>query len=203
MNNTLKLFSTLITPEYQNLSLEELAVVYTEGLNPSVLATAFSKLYNLIHNVSTKYYGLSSEDIASFSVEELDRCLQIYDSNKGAFSTVYTTYLMNRFRKETEALNTQKRRANLLSESYEALFVDNGIDIPQYPEQDYRIAMNETMEVLSDLGLTTKELKYCELTMMGFKNKEIADMLSVSVMTISNIRKRLREKVTPETLYCY
>lgn len=199
MNNTLRTLNTLITHEFEGLSLEELAVVYRQkDLNPSVLATAFYKTYNLIITVSQNYYGLTSEDIASFSLETLDKCLQIYTPNKSAFSTFFTTVLKNRFRQETESLSTDKRRIVYFSDSYEAIVEEAGAEVFGQVEED---SEKRAIAFLQEMNLDDREFRYCYLLMQGYKNSEIADMLQVSIMTLSNMRKKLRVKLNPQSLY--
>lgn len=193
MMTTLETLSTLITNETLKMTLEEIAAAYREDLNPSLLATAFAKTYKLIINISNRYYGLTQDDIASFSLEKLDFCLQTYNDDKAAFSTYFSTNLMNKFREETQYLNTQKRKVMFYSESYDAM-VENGFDL-ESPEQ-----VRETIDNLTSYGLTEKEMEYCNLILAGCSNAEISNMLGVSVMTLSNMRKKLREKLMPLAL---
>jgi len=198
MLRTLNMLSTLIIDDTRDMSLEQIAEAYRESLNPSLLALAFEKTYKLIINISTKYYGLTNEDIASFSLEKLDICLQTYKqtykSGQVNFSTYFTTTLMNKFREETEALNTQKRKALFFSDSYEVM-VENGFDLVAATCED-----DEIMDTLTQYKLTEKELQYCSLILNGWSNSEISKMLGVSVMTLSNMRKKLREKLMPLAL---
>ena len=91
MLRTLNILSTLIIEDTRNMSLEEIAGAYRESLNPSLLALAFEKTYKLIIHVSNSYYGLTDEDIASFSLEKLDLCLQTFKNGQANFSTYFTT----------------------------------------------------------------------------------------------------------------
>lgn len=194
MLKTLNMLSTLIIDDTRDMSLEQIAEAYREGLNPSLLALAFEKTYKLITNISAKYYGLTNEDIVSFSLEKLDICLQTYKSGQVNFSTYFTTTLMNKFREETEALNTQKRKALFFSDSYEVM-VENGFDLVAATCED-----DEIMDTLTQYKLTEKELQYCNLILNGWSNSEISKMMGVSVMTLSNMRKKLREKLMPLAL---
>jgi len=101
---------------------------------------------------------------------------------------------MNKFREETEALNTQKRKALFFSDSYEVM-VENGFDLVAATCED-----DEIMDTLTQYKLTEKELQYCSLILNGWSNSEISKMLGVSVMTLSNMRKKLREKLMPLAL---
>lgn len=191
MNNTLRTLSTIITPEYEQMKLEQLAEVYTKELNPSVLASAFSKTFNLSISISQKFFGFSHEDIASFALETLDKCLQTYDNDSALFATYFTTVFRNRLREESEKLNTHKRKACLYSSSLESL-VDNGFDIPT---NDSINKKEYILEELSTLGLDDREIKYCSLLLDGYTNKEISEQFNTSIMTLSNIRKKLRIKL--------
>ena len=194
MNGTLKLLSTLIIEDTRNMSLEQIAEAYRESLNPSLLALAFEKTYKLIINISAKYYGLTNEDIASFSLEKLDICLQTYKSGQANFSTYFTTTLMNKFREETQALNTHKRKAIFYSDSYEGM-IENGYDLIAATCEEIGIK-----DTLISYNLTQRELTYCELIMKNYSNAEISEILEVSIMTLSNMRKKLRQKLSPLAL---
>lgn len=194
MLRTLNMLSTLIIEDTRDMSLEQIAEAYRESLNPSLLALAFEKTYKLIINISAKYYGLTDEDIASFSLEKLDICLQTYKSGQVNFSTYFTKALMNKFREETEALNTQKRKVLFFSDSYEVM-AENGFDLVAATCED-----DEIMDTLTQYKLTEKELQYCSLILNGWSNSEISKMMGVSIMTLSNMRKKLREKLMPLAL---
>jgi RNA polymerase sigma factor (sigma-70 family) len=193
MLETLNILSALIINGTMEMTLEEIAGAYGEDLNPSLLAAAFAKTYKLIINVSNHYYGLTQDDIASFSLEKLDFCLQTYDGDRAAFSTYFTTNLMNKFREETQYLSTQKRKVMFYSMSYDVM-VENGFDL-ESPVQG-----SETVDDLASYGLTEKEMVYCNLILKDFTNAEISKLLGVSVMTLSNMRKKLREKLVPLAL---
>jgi RNA polymerase sigma factor (sigma-70 family) len=194
MLRTLNILSTLIIEDTRDMSLEQIAEAYRESLNPSLLALAFEKTYKLIINISAKYYGLTNEDIVSFSLEKLDMCLQTYISGQANFSTYFTTNLMNKFREETQALNTQKRKALFFSDSYEVM-VENGFDLVAVTYEE-----DEIIDTLTQYKLTDKELEYCSLILCDWSNAEISKMMGVSVMTLSNMRRKLREKLMPLAL---
>lgn len=193
MNDTLKTLSQLITPKYEQMSLEQLAEVYTKDFNPCVLASAFSKTFKLIISISHKFFGFSSEDIASFSLEMLDRSLQTFVNNGTLFTTYFTTVFRNKLREESEKLSTDKRKVYMHSTSLDAL-VDSGFDICTY---DNIYDNNSLINSLSVYGLDSREIKYCNLILDGYTNKEISQKLNTSIMTLSNIRKKLRIKLAP------
>ena len=193
MLKTLNLLSTLIIEDNRDMTLEQIAEAYRESLNPSLLALAYAKTFKLIIQISAKYYGMTNEDIASFSLEKLDFCLQTYKIGQARFSTYFTTILMNKFREETEALNTQKRKAIFYSDSYESM-VENGYDLVACTMED------DMLYSLEEYNLNARELEYCSLVSSDFTNAEISAKLGVSVMTLSNMRKKLRVKLMPLAL---
>ena len=195
MNNTLKTLSTIITEEYQQNNLEQLADAYKKDLNPSILASAFSKCFDLINYVSSQYFGLTSEDIASFSLEVLDFCLQNYVADSCVFTTYFTAILKNRFRQETQSLSTHKRKIAMYSDSLDGL-MDEGFDVTN-DDDSYLNSKDALMTDLNSLGLRDIEKNYCELVAIGYTNSEISKILKVSVMTLSNLRKSLRVKLVP------
>lgn len=194
MLKTLNILSSIIMEDTQDMALEQIAEVYGENLNPSFLALAFKKTFKLIIHISKNYYGLTDEDIASFALEKLDACLLTYKNGQASFSTYFTRTLHNKFREETQALNTHKRKAMFFSDSYEAMLEDGFDLIACTIEEDNFI------ESLHEYNLTTKELQYCELILNGWTNKDISEKLEVSVMTLSNMRKKLRLKLAPMAL---
>lgn len=195
MNNTLNTLSTIITQEFHKYNLEQLADAYKKDLNPSILASAFSKCFDLINHTAAQYFGLTSEDIASFSLEVLDFCLQNFVADTCVFTTYYTTVLKNRFRQETQALSTHKRKVAMYSDSLDGL-MDEGFDISDSGD-NYLNSRDALMTDLNTLNLREIEKNYCELVAIGYTNSEISKILKVSVMTLSNIRKSLRVKLVP------
>lgn len=193
MLKTLNTLSPLIIEDNRDMTLEQIAEAYRESLNPSLLALAFEKVFKLIIHVSTKYYGLTNEDIASFALEKLDFSLQTYKIGQANFTTYFTTVLMNKFREETEALNTQKRKAIFFSDSYETM-VENGYDLVACTVEE------DIVYSLEEYNLSVRELEYCNLIIADYSNAEISAKLGVSVTTLSNMRKKLREKLMPLAL---
>ncbi len=194
MNSTLKLLSSIIVDEDREMTLEQISEGYRESLNPSLLALAFEKVHRLIINISYRYYGLTEDDIISFGLEKLDYCLINYKTEQALFTTYFTTVLNSKFREETQALNTQKRKAIFYSDSYEVM-IENGYDLIAATCEEIGIK-----DTLISYNLTQRELTYCELIMKNYSNAEISEILEVSIMTLSNMRKKLRQKLSPLAL---
>jgi len=190
MQETYKMMVGLTQDKYKDLSMEQLAIEYQKDFDPSILAESFVRNYSFIFQMASRYYGLTDQDIASHALERLDYCLQTYrQGNK--FLTYYGTVLKNRFREETQYLNTHKRKVIFHSSSYEAM-VDNGFDLVASTQED------ETTDLIEDLreyGLEDKEIEYCLYLLMGESNADIAKNMGCTIMTLCNMRKRMRIKL--------
>ncbi len=195
MLKTLQMLNRILTKESADMSLEEIARAYQVSLSPSLLARAFNKTFGLTMSIANKFYGLNSDDVASYSLEKLDRCLLNYDGQIAKFSTYYTVALRNKFREETEALNTHKRKAVFTSDYYGVAVGEKG-NLDVVGENDEFLLLQTLME----MKLTDRELTYCRLVLKDISNFDIANQLQVSLMTLTNIRKKLRVKLKPLAL---
>jgi hypothetical protein len=190
MRGTYKMLVELAQDKYKNLSMEQLALEYQKELNPSILAESFVRNYSFIFQIASGYYGLTEQDIASHALERLDYCLQTYQQGR-KFLTYYGTVLKNKFREETQYLNTYKRKVIFHSSSYEVM-VDNGFDLVANAQG------NEMVELIEDLrerGLEDKEIRYCFYLLMGESNANIAKSMGCTIMTLCNMRKKLKKKL--------
>lgn len=194
MQETLKLLSSIICPEHESYSFDKIAQEYQQTKNPSLLGVSFSRLYNLIHLISKRYYGLTTSDVASFSVEVLDRALLDFNEGTATFPTFYANYLKNRLRMETEALFVNKRRVNIFAVSYDQL-IESGIDYPVRDSEMSELAYLQGLQEDYNLGL--KDFNYCNLLLSGYTNREIAEKLGVSIMALSHRRKNIRKMLRP------
>ena len=177
MESTLDLMKTILIGNYSLKDYKSLSDEYKTNLNPSILAEVFYRNFGQIKNLGEKYYLISEEDLASYSLEILDKCLRNYDSGKAQFITYFTNNLNFKLRADTSLLSTHKRKANY-----------NVEDI------DDHINMVDEVSDLSILDVDMDEIlnKYCKLIMEGFSNSDISKMLGVSTTTLHNYRKRLR-----------
>lgn len=180
MYDTLKLLKPFIQVSLNDYPLENLALFYQSKPDTNILATAFSKLFNLIFKIKDEYWGLDETDIASWSLEILDKCLRTYNG-LAKFTTYYAKCFRNKLREETEKQNYKKRKCILVS-------------INDVVEEGLCDVYN-LIDLLLPKNLTDKEKTYCLLASKGYDNSFIADVLGVSRMTISNIRKSLQIKL--------
>lgn len=194
MQNTLNLMRTITTPEAQTMSWTELASQYQSNYNPSYLAETFVRTYAFILQLSSHFFGINDADIASWSMEKIDYCLQTYNPESGvAFTTYLGVVLKNKFREETQSLSTQKRKLNLGCQSLDFL-QESGFTVASRNNVDSEIV--DLLET-TDKTLTEAEKIYCRMIMENYSSKEIARVLGVSIMTISNMKKRVQVKLSP------
>ena len=192
MQDTLKNLRLIITEDSYKLTIEQLSEKYKKTRDPTYLATAFEKVFKLTIKLSQKYYGLASQDIASFALEKLDYCLLNYEESKNIkFITYFYTILQNKFREETQYLNLQKNKLNYLCTSYE-FCLENGYD---------KSVLNVIEEDIQFKNLSEKEIEYCKLLVLEYSNLEISKLLDVSLMTLCNWRKKLRQKLYKSDIF--
>lgn len=180
MLKTLALLKPFVTEELGRCSLNDLALQYQAQPDPRILATAYNKIYKLATVVKNQYWGLNEDDVASFCLEELDKCLRSYNGSS-QFTTYFCTVFRNKLRTETESLNYKKRKCILES-------INDLINIGV--EDTYNL-----IELLLPNTLTDKEYKLCMLESEGYSSRECAEIIGCSVMTISNMKKSLRIKL--------
>lgn len=184
MVDTLNMLKPYVKSDLCKLTLVELAYMYQINGNDDILASSYEKLYKLAINISNKYWGLDKDDIESNCLYQLDFCLRTFDSTKSdSFISYFSKCLSNKFRELTEGINCLKRKCILEP-------IDNALDIGVSD-------VYSVLELLLPNNLTKSELAYCELASQGYDNTYIANYLKVSRMTICNIRKSLKVKLSP------
>lgn len=184
MEETLKMLKTILLGYEENISLEELLHEYQKTLKPNLLAGMFIKHYKTICNVAEKYKMLNKDDCASFCLQELNDCMLNYSFNKKcSFITYFVTCFANRLRMETEQLLTDIRYSNYITED-----IDNCLDLCDtknvFDSYDYITSC-----------LTKQEVAHCKLLYMGYTNKELSNILKVSVQYIYTLNKKIGKKL--------
>lgn len=217
MYNTLKNFKQIAILNSEELT-PKLVESYKETQDGTILAKVFVKYFAHFKNVADRYFGLTDEDRASYIVEELHGAMMNYDSNKGSIGTLASRYIANRLRCETEAINADKRKSTLESDSFEAKIEEGARGIEGAREDEI---VFESVDLIDSLDLTPNEKEFCKIflldrtqelanpendTTVGSKlkvmNTEIATLLNISPTAVKNIKDSLKKKLNPFTL-CY
>lgn len=184
MEETLEMMRSIVVGYEKDMSLCKLLLEYQEHQTPNILAFLFVQNYGLIVNISKKYNLLGEPDIASFSLQELDKCALHYDETIGAqFNTYFCACLKNRLRHEQQFLTTDLKFANY-----------NIVDIGEYmdlPDDNFSFDVFD----LNNHDLTNEEKKQCNLILDGYSHKEIANMFGLSVQAIYYRNKIIGKKL--------
>lgn len=193
-------FSNLFVPAAGVATTEELVRAYQEGRQTEVIAHVFCTNYQLFRLTANKFFGLSAEDKDSFILEEIAKALENYDlqSEKQAkITTVISTYIYNRLRTETQALQKASRATLNLATSFEDL---GDMERLEEAGDESTYSYSEMYELVCQLDLTENERKCCEMIILNndtLKNSEIAELLGVSRAGVGHIKKSLKVKLAP------
>ena len=193
METTARILNNYRDEEIKDISLEQLSSLYRQTHYDCIVAEAFERIKRLVVLHNKQYPQFEENDSISFALEKLHLCLLTYvpgSSNK--FSTYFSKVYKNKLREESQYLNTHKRCVIYNSSSLNAM-MDEGFDVVGNNNVKYEpLTLPDT--------LSSKERAYCYLLAMDYgSNKEIAEKMNVSVMTLCNMRKSLRTKL--EYLY--
>lgn len=192
METTTKILNNYKDDEIKGISLEQLSSLYRQTHYDCIIAEAFDQIKRLVVLHNKQYPQFEQADSISFALEKLQMCLLTYvpgSSNK--FSTYFSKVYRNKLREESQYLNTYKRKVIFNSSSLNAM-MEEGFDVADKYRKHETLTLPDT--------LSDKEKTYCYLLAMDYgTNKDIAEKMNVSVMTLCNMRKSLRTKL--EYLY--
>lgn len=189
--------STLLAGPDEELTSEEIVQAYNNGQADEAIAYVFCRHYQLLRLTANKFFGLSAEDKDSYMLEEINKALSNYDKSKGKITTLVSTYLYNRLRTETQALQSASRATLNLATSFEDL---GELDRIEEASDESSYSFTEMYYLVSNLDLTENERKCCELILLNpqnIKNSEIAEVLGLSRAGVGDIKKRLKVKLAP------
>ena len=185
MEETLKMKKSILTGKEGKENINEIINKYKNELSPNILAYFYVDNYKLIYKTGIGYTLISTEDKASFCLQELDKCLQTYDINsKAKFITYFMTCYRRRLWAENEMLNHNIRKANIFCEDIDETNIINESDL-----------LTDEDMILNNYNLTSDEIKQCKLLNMGYTIKEIAKILKVSYVTIYNRNDKIKQKI--------
>lgn len=189
MKTTEQILKNYRDEEIRELSLETLSSLYRQTQHDCIIAEAFDRLKRLIVVNSAQYPQFESCEYASYALEKIQLCLLTYvPGSKNKFTTYFSKVYKNKLREESQYLNTHKRCVVYNSTSLNYL-MEEGFDVVGNKSVNIRTI------VLPDT-LTEKERLYCNLLAIDYgTNKQIAEYMGVSVMTLCNLRKTLRVKL--------
>jgi DNA-directed RNA polymerase specialized sigma24 family protein len=191
----------------------QVALQYQDEEDAILLSYVFCKHFGLTVTLTGKYFGLSQEDFASFALEELHKAMMHYRTDGGAkLTTLYSRFLNNRLRTETQFINYDKRKSNNMTESFDSNpaesteTTDSSSHAEHIGYSEDSFSEIELLMSLADKGeLTENEYRYCEIIIKEvtdvtqIKDSEIASRLNLSSAAVHYIKERLRKKIGIET----
>lgn len=192
----------------------KLALMYQEEEDAVILSYVFCKHFGLTYTECDKYFGITEEDKASFALEELHKAMHHYRENGGAsVITLYSRFLNNRLRTETQALNYDKRKGNVNAESFEGTLEEddkgNKSSTGYSNQLGYEEAGFDEAELLLSLAskeeLTENEYRYCKIIIRdvndtkNIRDSDIAKRLNISSAAVHYIKKSLQKKIANRT----
>lgn len=209
MKQTYATFNELAKLHAGETDLCKLAKHYQSSHDPILFSYVFCKLYNLTLSHANKFFNLTDADIASFSVEELNKAMLAFDESKGAqIHTLYMRYFDRRLYAETQMLNHDVRKGNYNTHSFDRVpgeqkdhyeFKYDQTQIMAEGKEDDSYNLINLNESLKSFNLTHNELSYCQLVTKytKIKDTDIASILGISSAAITYIRRSLSKKLGP------
>lgn len=182
MKETLKMMKQIIIGYEGGKDINELIEEYKQTKAPNILAYLFKENYGLIYKTSLLYPILNESDIASFALQELDKCILNYNGT-AKFATYFMVCLKNKLRAESEMLLHNNRKALL---QYEDILNCNEVYYDDYFDINDFIKSN---------NLTDNEARYCELLNEGYSIKEIANIVKKSASFIYQENAKIKKKI--------
>lgn len=162
---------------------------YQATRNPIYLATVFTRHFGMILNVAEAYWGISDEDKASFCLEETHKSMLNFDVDKNtALLTFLVIYLKNRLRTETQAINSDKRKA-----------MNQYVELPLNATSDstYDASLLKVAVLESNL-LTQREKDYCLYVMSTndwANDSDFARIHHISSAAVFYLKQSLKQKI--------
>lgn len=189
---------------------EQIALDYQIDEDATKISYLYCKNIGLTLTVSDKFFGLTEDDISSYALEELHKAMLHYRPDGGAkLTTLYSRFLQNRLRTETQSLNYDKRKSNSNTESLEGTITESDGGDVRSTGMDGKLGYEEPIfkeiELLMSLSkkeeLSDNEYKYCEIIVSEIsditqvRDSEIAKRLDISSAAVHYIKKSLQKKI--------
>ena len=185
MEETYKMLREILIGKEETINEKILIKQYQDELCPNILAYFYCDNYGLIYNVSEFYPYISSEDKASFCLQELDKCLQKFNRKDIKFSTYFIKCYRNRLNTETKLVLAQKRKSILFTEELldEKLCKVSNVEI-------------ENLDIILDsYKLDDKEKQQCKLINDGYTLRDISKILNKSESFIWKTNSIIKQKI--------
>lgn len=178
MYRTYQMYKRLVKPDYDNMSLEQLAMLYQQpnSNKTRIFATVFCRCFSLMLKKTNPYTMLTLQEKASKMTEKLHRVLSQYKKGKGLFLTVFGQAIENTMNSGSHYVKADKRLIWLYTNDYTTNNMcvnnkDNCVNHPAIVNNYYGFdkLSNENVDPLSAC-LRTKHQCDMDLQNMEFFN---------------------------------
>ena len=180
---------------------EELIRDFNNGMENEVIAYLFEMNKSAFRQVSTKYIGVTNDEVESIIMEQIWKCLQTYNeerSNGIKLVTLICTYIKNALRTYTQRQNSNKRKVNNANQSTPMSCFDTTEDrFDEMGEEDDYNKL-ELLDLIRSENLSTKQREYCEAALeykCDIQQSHLAREIGVSTAGVVGIRRALQNKL--------
>ena len=180
---------------------EELIRDFNNGMENEVIAYLFEMNKSAFKQVSTKYIGVTNDEVESIIMEQIWKCLQTYNeerSNGIKLVTLICTYIKNALRTYTQRQNSNKRKVNNANQSTPMSCFDTTEDrFDEMGEEDDYNKL-ELLDLIRSENLSTKQREYCEAALeykCDIQQSHLAREIGVSTAGVVGIRRALQNKL--------
>lgn len=181
---------------------EELIRDFNNGMENEVIAYLFEMNKSAFRQVSTKYIGVTNDEVESIIMEQIWKCLQTYNeerSNGIKLVTLICTYIKNALRTYTQRQNSNKRKVNNANQSTPMSCFDTTEDrFDEMGEEDDYNKL-ELLDLIRSENLSTKQREYCEAALeykCDIQQSHLAREIGVSTAGVVGIRRALQNKLS-------
>ena len=180
---------------------EELIRDFNNGMENEVIAYLFEMNKSAFRQVSTKYIGVTNDEVESIIMEQIWKCLQTYNeerSNGIKLVTLICTYIKNALRTYTQRQNSNKRKVNNANQSTPMSCFDTTEDrFDEMGEEDDYNKL-ELLDLIRSENLSAKQREYCEAALeykCDIQQSHLAREIGVSTAGVVGIRRALQNKL--------
>ena len=181
---------------------EELLNDYNKGMKNEVIAYMYEKNKSAFRQVSTKYIGVSNDEVESIIMEQISKCFETYNSDKSngiKLVTLVCTYIRNALRTYTQKQNSNKRKVKNGNQSNTMSCFDTTEDrFEEMGEEDDYIKL-ELLDLIRSENLSDNQRAYCEAALeykCDIQQSHLAREIGVSTAGVVGIRRALQKKLS-------
>ena len=181
---------------------EELLNDYNKGMKNEVIAYMYEKNKSAFRQVSTKYIGVTNDEVESIIMEQIWKCFETYNSDKSngiKLVTLVCTYIRNALRTYTQKQNSNKRKVNNGNQSTPMSCFDTTEDrFEEMSEEDDYIKL-ELLDLIRSENLSDNQRAYCEAALeykCDIQQSHLAREIGVSTAGVVGIRRALQKKLS-------